>query len=91
MLTLEDCVALCQLTKEEVDAISEHEHLPDIIAAELGNYLVHSADGQVLIRRMIVDDIGHARARGDFNRMSLLIGILRHYIETHPQARGAAS
>ena len=41
MITIEDCLALSDLTEEEIDAIAEHEHLPEIIAAELGNYLAH--------------------------------------------------
>jgi hypothetical protein len=35
MITLEDCVALCGLTEEQVLAIAEHEHLPEIDAAAL--------------------------------------------------------
>ncbi len=41
MLTYEDCVGLTDLTEEEIEAIAQHEHLPEIIAAELGCYLVH--------------------------------------------------
>jgi hypothetical protein len=36
MRTLEDCIALSDLSLEEVDAIAEHEPLPETIAAELG-------------------------------------------------------
>ena len=68
MLTFEDCVALAELTAEEVAAIAAHEHVPEIIAAELGNYLVHDPHGVPRIRRIIVDDIAHARARGDTGR-----------------------
>jgi hypothetical protein len=32
MITLEDCIAFCDLTEEEVLAIAEHEHLPEIAA-----------------------------------------------------------
>jgi hypothetical protein len=45
MLTLEDCIVLSDLAVEEIDAIAEHEHLPETIAAELGCYLVHRRDG----------------------------------------------
>lgn len=45
MITLEDCVALCGLTEEEVLAIAEHEHLPEIAAAALASYLVHEEHG----------------------------------------------
>ena len=29
MITLEDCVAMSGLTLDEVDAIAEHEHIPE--------------------------------------------------------------
>ena len=35
MLSLEDCIALCGLTEDEVLAIAEHEHIPEIAATEL--------------------------------------------------------
>jgi hypothetical protein len=40
MITLEDCVALCGLTQDEVHALAEHEHIPDIAAAALGQCLL---------------------------------------------------
>ena len=40
MITLEDCVGLCGLTEEEVLAIAEHEHLPEIAATALAAYLL---------------------------------------------------
>ena len=65
MLTLEDCVALSDLTEDEILAIAEHEHIPEMAAAELGNYLVHAADGERYIKAMIRDDIAAAAgARG---------------------------
>jgi hypothetical protein len=39
MITLEDCIGLCGLTEEEVLAIAEHEHLPEIAATALAQYL----------------------------------------------------
>jgi hypothetical protein len=86
MLTLEDCIAYCNLTKEEIDAIAEHEHLPEIIALELGNYLVHSEQGVPMIRRMILDDIAVAERHGKELRALQLKAVLRHFIQTHPQA-----
>ena len=85
MLTFEDCVALAELTEEEVAAIAAHEHVPEIIAAELGNYLVHDPHGVPKIRRIIVDDIAHARARGDLAGVARLKAVLRQFIATHPR------
>jgi hypothetical protein len=87
MLTFEDCIALCELTDEEVAAIAEHEHLPMTVAAELGNYLIHGADGAPRIKRMIVDDIAAAERRGDRRHTLALKLVLRHFVEHHPVAR----
>jgi len=45
MLTIEDCIGVAGLS-EEVLAIAEHEHIPQIAAIELGNYLVQTPDGE---------------------------------------------
>jgi hypothetical protein len=34
MITIEDCIALCGLTREEIDAVAEHEHLPEAAASD---------------------------------------------------------
>jgi hypothetical protein len=81
MLTLEDCIALSDLTLEEIDAIAMHEHLPETIAAELGCYLAHCPDGRQAIRSMIRDDIEAARSRGDLLRSAELKAVLRHFVE----------
>jgi hypothetical protein len=38
VLTLEDCLALCELTEDEVLAIAGHERIPELAATELGHY-----------------------------------------------------
>jgi hypothetical protein len=43
MISLEDCVGMCGLTKEEVLAIAEHEHVPEIAAAAPRIYRTKSA------------------------------------------------
>jgi len=88
MLTLEDCIALSTLTPEEVEAIAEHEHIPEIVAAELGAYLVTTAAGERRIKRMIRDDIEHARSRGDLARAARLKLVLKHFIALHRPADG---
>lgn len=84
MLTYEDCIALAELTEEEVAAIAAHEHVPEIIAVELGNYLVHDPRGVPRIRRIILDDIAHARERGGTAGVARLKLVLRHFVATHP-------
>ena len=88
MITLEDCVALCGLTEEEVLAIAEHEHLPEIAAAALASYLVHQEHhGLDRVRDMIADDIRNAQARGDKEHVLVLLHVLHHFLRAHPEAR----
>jgi hypothetical protein len=85
MLSLEDCIALCGLTEEEVLAIAQHEHLPEIVAAELGNYLLQAPDGETHIKAMIKDDIAAALAAGDARRALALKLVLRKFVCEHPR------
>jgi hypothetical protein len=39
MINLEDCIALSGLTEAQVLAIAEHEHVPEIAATALAQYL----------------------------------------------------
>lgn len=91
MLTLQDCIALCDLSEEEVAAIAEHEHIPDIVAAELGNYLCHTPEGERAIRGIILDDIDRAREKGDLKHAFALRMVLRHFVRTHPDYEHGAS
>jgi hypothetical protein len=87
MLTYEDCLALSGLTEEEIEAISEHEHIPEIVAVEYGHYLIEMPDGSRRIRRIILDDIEVARAAGHDDQVARLRVVLAHFIATHPQHR----
>jgi hypothetical protein len=86
MITLQDCIDFCGLTKEEVLAIAEHEHLPEVAACALAEYLLNQEHGPEKIRDMIVDDIRAAQARGDREHVRTLLHVLHHYLKTHPDA-----
>jgi len=85
MISLEDCLALCGLTKDEVDALAEHEHIPQIAAMALGQYLLSQPNGCTKIRDMILEDIGRARGRGDGSHARELTLILRNFMSSHPE------
>jgi hypothetical protein len=61
VISLEDCIGLCGLTKEEVLAVAEHEHLPEVAATALAQYLMSGERGSAAIRDMIVDGIRRAQ------------------------------
>ena len=83
MLTLEDCIELCGLTEEEILAIAEHENLDEMAAVAMGRYLVQTRDGERRIRKMIVEDIDDARARGDTRHAAMLRLALKHFVAEH--------
>ncbi|PWC37833.1 hypothetical protein [Azospirillum sp. TSO35-2] len=87
MITIEDCIGMSGLTREEIDAIAEHEHLPEIVATELGNYLAATTAGQNEIRRMIEDDIATAKTHGHLERVAVLKITLCQFLKDHKAAR----
>jgi hypothetical protein len=87
MISLQDCVDLCGLDQNEVAAISEHEHIPEIAAAALASYLLHQPDGEEIIRTMIIDDIHRALDQGRVRHAAELFMALRNFLEQHPNAR----
>ena len=89
MLTIEDCIALCGLTEEEVKAIAEHEHMPQILATEMAAYLVETPSGERRIRRMIREDIETAQAHGNHAHAAKLKLVLKHFVEQHQSTLSA--
>jgi len=85
MLTLEDCIALCDLSEDEVLAIAEHEHIPEIAAAEMAAYLMHCPDGELCIKGMMREDIARAVENGNRVRELTLKALLRNFILQHPR------
>ena len=81
MLTIEDCIGLSELTEEEIIAIAEHEHIPEMVAVELGNYLVETSSGEKRIKAMIVDDIDQARRDRNLHRLLTLKLCLKRFLE----------
>ena len=84
MLSLNDCIGMCGLTEAEVRALAQHEHIPEIAATEMGNYLVGSQTGKSYIKSAIRDDIARACACGDPERALVLKLVLRNFVLQHP-------
>lgn len=87
MLTLQDCLDMCGLPPEVVDAIAEHERLPYILAAELGECLCASPSGRALIHRFILDGMADAMRRHDNRRLARMEAALTRFRADH---RGGA-
>ena len=92
MLTYEDCVGLSDLEADEIEAIAQHEHMPEIVAAEMGCCLVHDTKGIPRIRQIILDDIEDAYRHGHPGEAKHWREVLDHFSANHPlfEAREAA-
>ena len=86
MISLEDCIGMCGLTREEVDAIAEHEHIDEIDAAALAESLMSRPSGARRVLEMIRDDIRDALARGNEDHAADLLAALRHFVKAHPES-----
>jgi hypothetical protein len=86
MISIADCIGLCGLTEAEVLAIAEHEHIPEIAAAALAQYLLRQDEGAGKSREMIIDDIQQAQARGDREHVQTTLHVLHHFLRAHPEA-----
>ena len=88
MITLEDCIGFCDLTEEEVLEIAEHEHLPEIAAAALAQFLLSQEHGSERVRNMIIDDIRQAQITdGNEGKVLMLLHVLHHFLKAHPEAK----
>lgn len=68
MLTLQDCIAFCGLTEDQLEAIARHQHLADVVAAEWAENMLATEAGRGIIESILCDEIACARARGDLRR-----------------------
>lgn len=84
MLSLEECLDFCDLDPEEVEAIAEHEHVPLIVAAEMGFQMLRSPEGVEHIHAMLEDNAEHARDRGLAERAQHLTVVCQHFLASHP-------
>ena len=91
MITFEDCLALAELTEEEVDAIAEHEGLSETVALELGSYLVRTPQGERRIEEMIIEDLVVAQRCGDLVHAAKLKHVLRRFLTEHAGAGPAGA
>ena len=92
MISIEDCIALSGLSREEVDAIAEHEHLPEAAATALAAWLMSKQErGELEVSAMICDDIRAALKHGNHAHAAALLAALRHFLGAHPGMRRQAA
>lgn len=86
MISLDDIEDMTDLTRAEIAALAEHEHVGEMDAALLGDYLLHLHHGAYRVQSMICDDIREALHRDDLVHARTLFAVLRGFVATHPEA-----
>ena len=91
MISLDDIEDMTCLTRDEIDALAEHEHVPDLTAALMGEYLMHQPKGPQAVQQMICEDIRAALHADDVPHAKTLFTTLRRYVDAHTEAVRAAA
>jgi hypothetical protein len=84
MLSLDDCIALSGLTEEEVAIIAEHEHVPLLVAAQLGCKLLETPRGVFRLRGFLLDVLEHAKLAGKRDKARHVDLVLTRFNAAHP-------
>ena len=83
-MTLKDCIDMSDLSDAEIAAIAEHEHVPEIVAAEIGCKLVHTSAGCTVLKRYFRENLTHAKAHHMDEKAKELALLLRRFDGAHP-------
>ncbi|HET6757338.1 MAG TPA: hypothetical protein VFH21_06985 [Burkholderiales bacterium] len=86
MLTLTDCLDLSELSSDLVHEIAKHEHVPEIVAIELGHLLLKSSEGVNMIRSYLLDNLKKASAQGHRARAKKLDRMIAVFNAAHSPA-----
>jgi len=87
MLSLEDCVALCGLTDDEVQLVADHEHVPTIVAAELASELMKSRRGIYRLKGMMLDELERAKLTNHGDRARQIDDVYLAFNARFPTSR----
>lgn len=86
LLTLDDCIAFGELSRDVVLAIAEHERVPEMSAVAIGAELMRDGEGSRTIHKMLVSVINAAVDRGDLGYARALKSTLCSFLSENPAA-----
>jgi hypothetical protein len=83
MLTAQECVDMSELGNEAIRAIAEHEHIPEVVAAELGQQLLKATGGIAEIRRFMQENLELAVQAGEQDKINDRKRVLEQFIASY--------
>jgi hypothetical protein len=84
MLSLAECVALSDLTDDEVAIIAEHERVPAMVAVAIGQEWLRTPRGVFRLKGFICDALERAKLSGDRQKTRHLERVLTRFNKDHP-------
>ena len=81
MLTYQDCLGMCDFSKDEIKLIASHEHISGMAAIGLAENLLHRRDGRKEIERLIKSELERVQCLGDAEEVARVRRMLDHYLE----------
>ena len=89
LVTVQECVDMSELSNDAIRAIAEHEHIPEVVAAELGQTLLKASGGVARIQRMLEENLELAVEAGGPDRIDDRKRVLERFMASH-RRRSAA-
>jgi hypothetical protein len=83
MLTVQECVDMSELSNETIRAIAEHEHIPEVVAAEVGQELLKATGGIAEIHRILEENLELAVQAGEQEKINDRNRVLESFIATY--------
>lgn len=86
MITLDDMEDMCSLSRAEIAAVAEHDHITEADAVAEVERLMHEHGGPQEVHLKICEDIRAALHADDVAHAKALFAVLRGYLTAHPEA-----
>ncbi len=90
MLTLDDCVAFCGLTEDQLEAVAEHEHMALVVAAEWAECILEKPNGCEILTAILADKAKMACLRKP-DCAEKYRACLEEFIKDHPADRDSVA
>lgn len=87
MLSLTDCLDFIDLDSATIEVIAEHQSLPTVVAAELGNQLIADLRGIYALHLMYRDLMAAAAEAGRLEREKELRALYAAFNRKYPVPR----
>jgi len=83
MFSLDECIGMSDLSEEMIAVISEHEHVPEIVAVGLGQTLLKTPRGLFTLKGYICDGLEQAQLAGKRDKVKQLERVLTRFNATY--------